>query len=210
MAAARDQQAGLARGDDRCAQIDPGDRAARAFADAVLIGVERDHQRGLAGLLLDPPGDDPDHAGMPAAPGQDQHRAVVLAGDLRFGGFLHRRLDRAAFLVEPRELRGDVARFVGVLGGQQPHAQRRFADPAAGIDPGAERKAEVAAGGRAGQPAGIDQRGHADVFAPGHDLEPLRDKGAVEPVQRGDIGDRAQRDQIEQGEQVGLGLRRRR
>ena len=84
---------------------------------------------GLAGLLLDPPGDDADHAGMPAAPGEDHDRAVVLAGELRLGRFLDRGLDRAPLFVERVQLRGDGAGFVRIVAGQQAHAERRLRRP---------------------------------------------------------------------------------
>ena len=87
----------------------------------------------------------------------------------------------------------------------QAHAQIRLAHPATGIDAGAKGKAEVRADGRALQPARIDQRRQADILAAGEDLEALRDKGAVEAAQLGDIGDRAERHNIEQLEQFRFG-----
>ena len=57
-----------------------------------------------------------------------------------------------------------VARFLRVGGGQQPNAEVGLADAAAGVDPRAEREAEVAAARRLHQPRGFGQRGEADVL----------------------------------------------
>ena len=49
------------------------------------------------------------------------------------------------------------------------------------------------------------QRGEARVGAAPRDLDPLRDQRAVDPGERNDIADRAERHQIEPLQQVGLG-----
>ena len=97
MASARNQQTLVARADDRCAQVDTRDRPARALA---RVTIECDHQRRLAGLFLDPSGHDPDYPGVPSFTRNEVHGTIVLRGELRFGCFLHFRLDSAAFLVE--------------------------------------------------------------------------------------------------------------
>src|SRR5204863_68553 len=66
MSAAGDEQSRLFRGEHRLPQIDPGDRTPRSLADPGF--VERDDDRRAAELFLEPPRDDPDHPGMPAAP----------------------------------------------------------------------------------------------------------------------------------------------
>ena len=124
------------------------------------------------------------------------------------GGVGDHLLDRAAFLVEAVEFGGDGARFLGVGCGQQAHAEVGLADPAAGIDPRPKREPEVAAGRAFDQARGVGEGGEADVAALGHHLEPLGDEGAVEGLQFGDVGDRAERDNVDQVED--LGLRRRR
>jgi hypothetical protein len=43
----------------------------------------------------------------------------------------------------------------------------------------------------------------------GHDLEALGDEGAVERLQPRDVGDRAERDEVEQVDDLGLGASRR-
>ena len=74
-------------------------------------------------------------------------------------------LDRAAFLVQSVEFGGDCARFLRIGGGQQPHAQIGLADATAGVDPRAEREAEIARAWRFDQPRRIGKRGQADVAA---------------------------------------------
>ena len=64
VAAALDQQALGDRLAHHAAEIDAGDRAARAGADAARL--ERDRKGRPAEPLLQPRGDQPDHAGMPA------------------------------------------------------------------------------------------------------------------------------------------------
>ena len=110
----------------------------------------------------------------------------------------------AALLVEPVELGGDRLGLGRILGGEQADAEIGLADPAAGIDPRAEREAEIAAFGRAVEAGGVGERGEADVAAPGHHLQPLGHEGAVEAAELGDVGDRAERDEIEQLDQLRL------
>ena len=76
VAAAGDEQAMVLGGEDRGAEVDPADRAARALAAAVLILGDDD--RRAAEAFLQAAGDDPDHAGMPAAPRDDHQRRVGL------------------------------------------------------------------------------------------------------------------------------------
>ena len=203
VAAAGDEQPAVLRGKHRRAEIDAGDRAARALAEPVL--AERDDDRGPAQPLLQAAGDDADHAGMPAGRGDDRDGAIALRGAQRLRRLADRGLDRAALLVEPVELGGDRRGLVRILGGQQADAEIGLADPAAGVDPRAEREAEIAAFRRAGEPGGVGERGEADVAAAGHHLQPLRDEGAVEAAKLGDIGDGAERDEIEQFDQLRLG-----
>ena len=76
VAAAVDQQAGLARGDHRRAEIDAAHRAARALAE---LAVEADDEGRPAVALDQPAGDDADHADMPALALDHQRRRQALA-----------------------------------------------------------------------------------------------------------------------------------
>ena len=126
----------------------PRDRAARALADAVL--AERDDDGRAAELLLEPPGDDADHAGMPARRGDERDRAIALARRQSASAASQTAASIARRSSFSRSSSAAIAaRFVGILGGQQPHAEVRLADPAAGIDPRPEREAEIGAGRRA-------------------------------------------------------------
>ena len=87
---------------------------------------------------------------------------------------------------------------------QQPRAEIGAADAAAGIDARAEQEAEMPRLGRAGEPRDVHQRGQAGIVAPAQREQALGDEGAVEALQRHDVGDRAERDEIEPAEQVGL------
>ena len=124
---------------------------------------------------------------------------------LRLGLLADQHLDRPALLVEAVELGGDGPRFLGIGRGQQPHAEVRLADPAAGVDPRAEREAEVAAARRLDQPRRLGERRQADILPRRHDLEALGDEGAVERLQPGDVGDGAERDEVEQVDDLRLG-----
>ena len=122
---------------------------------------------GRCELLLEPPGDDADHARMPARRRDDRDGAVALrAASAPRPRPADLGLDRAALLVEPVEFGGDRRGLVGILGGEQAHAEVGLADPAAGVDPRAEREAEIAAFGRAVEAGGVDQRGEADIAPP--------------------------------------------
>ena len=131
--------------------------------------------------------------------------SFAWARGLLAGLFADDHLDRAALLVEAVELGGDGARFLRVGGGQQADAKVGLADPAPGIDPRAQREAEVAARRRFHQPRRLGQRDQPDIAALAHHLEPLRDEGAVEALEPRDIGDGPERDEVKQIEDRGLG-----
>ena len=128
--------------------------------------VERDDDRRAAELLLEPAGDDADHARdaspraatiatarLPCAP-RSASAASLTAASIARRSSLSRSSSAAI-----------AARLVRILGGQQAHAEIGLADPAAGVDPRAEREAEIAAVRRAVEPRRVEQRGEADVAA---------------------------------------------
>ncbi len=106
------------------------------------------------------------------------------------------------------ELRGHCGRFRGVLAQQQPGAEIGAPDPPAGIDARSQHEAEMPRLRRPGEPRGIDQRREPDPLAPPHRDQPLGDEGAVEADERHHVGDGAERDEIDEVEQVRLGPRR--
>ena len=194
----------------RLAEIDAGDRAAGAGADAT--GLERDGERRPAEFLLEAAGDNSDHAGMPAFGGGDHHRALLLDAERRHGlgfGLRQRRdLDRLALAVEAVEFGGEPRAFGRVVLQQEIDAERRAPDAPAGIDARPEQEAEMPRLRRSAEPRDVHQRGEAEVLAPAHRQQPLGDEGAVEALERHHVGDGAERDQIEHAEKIGLRPRR--
>ena len=86
-----------------------------------VIGLGNDYC-GAAEPFLDPPRDNADHALVPAATHNRDHRRVRLLRRLRLGLLAHQHLDRSALLVEPVELGGDGARFLRVGAGEEADA----------------------------------------------------------------------------------------
>ena len=87
---------------------------------------------------------------------------------------------------------------------EQLDTERGSADAAAGIDARPEQKSEVPRLGRAAEPRDIHQGGKAGIVPPPHCDQALGDEGAVEPSERHHIGDRSERDQIEEAKEVRL------
>jgi hypothetical protein len=142
----------------------------------------------------------PEPLPMPSSPrrGDERDGAVRLAGGERLGGLADRGVDRPALLVEPIQFGRDRLGLGRVLGGEQADAEVRLADPAAGVDARAEREAQIAAFGGAAQAGRVGQGGEADILPARHHLEALGHERPVQAAQLGDVGDRAQSDEIEQ------------
>jgi hypothetical protein len=113
-----------------------------------------------------------------------------------------RGLDRAPFGVQPVEPAASAAASAASSVGQQPRAQIRRADPAAGIHPRPEHEAQMVGVRRAVEPRDIGQRHQPGPVAPRHHLQPLPHEGAVDPDQRRHIGHRGQRHEVEHRHQV--------
>ena len=147
---------------------------------------------------------------MPVGRCEDEHRRPFPLPDLCIGGgdsFLHRGdLDALAFVVELAEPRGDHQRLVLIVQRQQFGAERRIANPAAGIDPGADDEPHVIGVHRAVQPAGQRQRGDALVLAPARRLQPTLHESAVQPLEWYHIADRRKAGEVDQPHQVGQTL----
>ena len=162
--------------------------------------------------VLEPPGDDADHALVPIRVEQAERVGIGVGGVDRAGVergerlFLHRRLDVAALAVQPVELGGERQRRRIGLGEQATDADRHVGEPAGGIEAGTGDETQVVARRPARiAPRGGEQRAHAGLRAAGADArEPLRDERPVEPVEAHDVGHGAQRDQVEQRAEVRL------
>src|SRR3546814_4455592 len=96
------------------------------------------------------------------------------------------------------ELHGDCAGFFRILSCQQTDAKVGFADASTRIDAWPQGEAEIGANRRPLETGGLDQCSHADIAALSHDLQTLRDKGTVQSATRGDVGNRAECNQIQQ------------
>ena len=145
---------------------------------------------------------------MPALGGGDDDGALLLDAErghglglgLRHGG----DLDRLALAVEAVELGGDTRAFGRIVLHEQIDAERGASDAAAGIDARPQQKAEMPRFRRAAEPREIHERGQPDIVPPPQRKQALGDEGAVEALERHHIGHGAERDQIEEAEEIGL------
>ena len=126
-----------------------------------------------------------------------RHRAI----DLRLGVVAHAGLDGAPLAVDLVEQRRELERTRRVVGEQALDAERHVGEATRGVQPRADREAEVACARLFRvAPRDGEQRRDAGLHATGADaLEPLRDEAAVVAVEAHDVGDGAERDEVEQG-----------
>ena len=130
---------------ERVAQVQAGDRAARAADLAVVAARERDG--GPVKAVLDAPGHDADHALVPGGVEQAQRVAVpeILRFDRRERSFLHAGLDLAPLAVQAVEFGWRwPARAPGVVGDEAFDAERHVGEPAGGVQPRAQHETQVA------------------------------------------------------------------
>ena len=212
MAAALDDQAFGGRVAHQPAEIEAGDRAARAGADAVR--VEGDGEGRPPRMILQPRGEQPDNAGVPFVAGRDDDRRAGADGklDVGLGTRLgeHVLLHRLALLVEAIERLGDRAGFDRIVGRKQPAAQRGVADPPAGIDARSDQEGEMEGVDRLADARDARQRRKPGILLLADRQQALDHEGAVDAGQRHHVADRRQRDEIEVAEQVGRRLAGRR
>ncbi len=203
MAAAAGQQPHFDRPPDGLPKVDPRDGAARAGSTA--LGQGNGEDRTLE-PLPQTRRDEAHDARMPAFAGGDQHRTVGIAcygkKGLGFGPLQCLGLDPAPLTIQAVEFHGDPPCFRRVAGEQQPGSQSRIANPAAGVDPGADQETEVEDARRAVRPRHVEKRGQSRTLAPVHEREALDDQRPVQPDQRNDVGDRSERHEIETGEKI--------
>ena len=152
VAAKAQQHAGVALGQQvqRVAQVKAGDRAARALQ--LVLASRRaaggEHEGGAVPAVLQPGGDDADHAFVEVGVEHRQGRRRLLRDVDQALGDLHRLLAHAAFDLAPLAVDGvELARqFIGargVVAQQQLDAQRHVGQPPGGVDARAQGKAEV-------------------------------------------------------------------
>jgi hypothetical protein len=193
------------------AQVQAGDRTARAL-DLAAVAAGKGKHRAMQ-FLLDARGDDADDALVPVGVEQ-RHRGAPAASrqpSRQVGGrhrpwraaqrlFLHARFDLAPLAIERVELLRDVHRPSLVVGDQAFDAQRHVGQAAGGVEARADHETEVDArrlrrvasgGAKNGAQAGR-QPALPDA------LQALADEHAVVVVEFDDVGDGAERDQVEQ------------
>ena len=156
-------------------------------------------------FVLQARGDDANHALVPGL-GRDQDQGRVLGRRPRSLArrFQDHGLDRAALAVQVVQPAGDLFGLGGIVGGEQAGAETGLAHPAAGVDPGSEHEAQVIAARPAVDSGHVGERAEAGISPLRQHLEPLGDIDPIEPDERHDIADRAERHQIQPLQQVRL------
>ena len=137
----------------------------------------------------------------------ERERAI----DLRLGVVAHAASSvRRSRLIASSSAASSCAR-AGIVGEQALDAERHVGEAAGGVQARPDREAEVARARLARVAAGDrEQRRDAGLHAAGADpLQALRDQAAVVAVEADDVGDGAERDQVEQGIEARLLQRRR-
>ena len=163
--------------------------------------------------ILDPGGEDSDDALVPAGIVETQplrHLAVSLqlevAEDLdRLG--LHLLFDAAPLAVQIIEPPGNVESVLEVVAEQAADAETHVGQASRRVEPRPDREREIGGDGASRVATADLQQGTQPGAAPAgaYSLEPLLDEHAVVEVERNHVGHRAERDQIQQLPEIGLG-----
>ena len=151
--------------------------------------------------ILDAPGEDADNALVPARVVQADARALAHR-ELRhqeIGLRLHAGFDRAPRAVEVVELPRDLEGAPAIVGRQALDPQAHVGQTSGRVEPRPEQKSEIESARARRIVAGNgEQRAHAFLHAARADApQALRNQDAVVEIERHDVGDRAERDQIE-------------
>ena len=158
MAAALDRDARFDRRAHRPAEIDARDRA--AGAGRIAPGEAQREGRALE-PLLEPRREQADDARRPGRARHHDRGASFLQAQreqsLRLGLRQRLDLDLLADSVQPVELDRDRPRLDVVGRGQEPHAERRVADPSARVDARADDKAQMVGPRRSVRAGDVEQ-----------------------------------------------------
>ncbi len=209
VAAEAQQHARVALGHEveRVAQVKAGDGAARALELVLAAGrlARREDEGRAVQPVLQPRGDDADHALVEVGVEHAQRGRRLLAGlEQRLGQLqrllAHAALDLAALAVDGVEALRQFGAARRVVGQQAFDAERHVRQPAGRIDARPEREAEVEGGGRRGsRPAAANSAARPQRQRAGADAaQALRDQAPVVGVEPDHVGHRAQRHQVEQ------------
>ena len=186
----------LAAGGEAGVEIEAAGAAAGAHAGLGAELVERDEDRGAMVVLGEPAGDDADDAGVPAAAGEHQggrrQRVADFVGQF-VGGLVDAAFERLPLFVEAVDELGQLLGALGGFGGEQFEGERGLAQAAGGVEPRADREAEVFAVEllflvEAGY---FLERGDAERGVVAEAVEAVADEDAVFVDERHDVGDRA-------------------
>src|SRR6266481_614802 len=178
MAAAVDQQASLARCDHRWPERQAGDRAAGPLSDAIS---ECDNAGRTLITLLEPRRDDADHPGVPLLRRcEDEHRRLRSCFNSRDRRLQGTRLDFAALEIVAVEAAGEFGGERRIVGGEQTRSEIGGPYPPPGIDPRAEKKAEMIGVERLADAGESRQRRQAGIGVMPRDLDSLRDQCTVD------------------------------
>ena len=223
MAAEAQQHAGMALGHqvERIAQVKAGDRAARAFEFVLLARrlAGREHEGRAVQLVLDARGDDADHAfvevGVEHA---DRGRRLLALVEQRVD-HQHRLLAHAAFDVAAlavdarRAARASSSARAGSSVSRHSMPSVMSASRPAALMRGPSAKPKSKRGRRLRRRAPrprTARRARSGMRAGADALQALRDQAAVVGVELDDVGDGAQRDQVEQRVELAAALAWRR
>ncbi len=177
-------------------------------AQLVLAGVREDQRRSVI-AILETRGDDADHALVPFGPVETKGRCrdVDRRLERRERLVLHRGLDIAALVVQAIELRREPLRGRRIVGDEAGDADGHVREPAGGIDARTGDEAEIV-GRRTSRIAARrgEERRNPGLHAPGADAsQALLDQDAIDPIESNDVGDGAERNEVEQRREIRLG-----
>src|SRR5712691_1481111 len=202
------RQAGGALGDEiqRVAKMQSRDGAPRALDFAGRALRKREGRSVVA--VLDAPCEDPDHALVPRRV-VEADAARLADGELReelLGLEPHVCLDRAPLLVELIELLRYVEGAPAVRSDQALDPEAHVRKAPGGVEPRREQESQVEGAGARRIAAGDgEERAHAFLHPARADApQPLSDQHAVVEIERHDVGDRAEREEVEQIAEVRL------
>ena len=121
---------------------------------------------------------------------------------LRLGLFQHGLFHGLTLLIQRVKAGGDGARFVRIITGQKPAAERRIADAPARIDARAEHESEMERRDRFAEPRYVRKRRQAGILPCARHLHALDHEGPVHTLQRNHIADCCQGHEVKQRKQV--------
>jgi hypothetical protein len=173
-----------------------------------LAVLDRDHDGRRAEAIDQPRRDDPDNAAVPAFARDHDAAADVLAVHvvrLRDRFLRNAALDRLALLIDLLDARREHARFADAARGQEPQRYLRIAEAARCVEPRSQSERDVDPTDRSASADArrFAQRENARPRPLGSDPQKTGAREpAIVPVERSDVGNRAERDQIEPRPQI--------